>query len=1176
MYFIFNTCLIAIAVALATKQSFIAVWNQNFLWSAPSYFVGAGAAAVGDLGGDDLGRVARAARRPRRSTSPIAPTRSTSAASTTSAATSRRWPTCTSRRSKRWRSRSTPRIRPRSRTSAACRCMPPSIARGLGMSDTEIQGVKTAALLHDIGKLAVPEHILSKPGPLTQEEFQKIRVHPQVGAEIISAVPFPYPVAPLILSHHERWDGKGYPQGLKGEEIPLGARILSVVDYFDALTSDRPYHKAMTPRSRAGAAAAGSRPRARSGGGADVRQDGGGDGSGRGHASRPRRRAACRSSRPTSAAGPPSASSPKRPRRSTVFEDIALAHREIYALYEIAQTMGTSLGVADTMALISSKLSNLVPFSACALFLFDEEADTLRCRFATGVEADAIGTMTVRAGQGLAGWVARNRRPLVNARPSAEFEAAGLAKSTALQSALVAPLVFSDRFIGTLAVYSTQPDFYTDDHRRLLDRVSEQASAVIHNSIVFEQTQEDSLTDPLTGLPNTRFMFMHLTRELARAERLKAEVALLVMDLDNFKEINDNHGHHVGDRALREVATVLRAGIRPYDICVRYAGDEFIVVLSGCGADEAERKRARAAAHGRRSAVRGAARAAACRSRSASARRSIPQDGDTYEALLATADSRMYRDKTRRKQRAQVQPARDRHRRPARRVGAAAAAARRRSPRSTSSAPASACSRLRLRVLRRQYFSIRICSALTPSLRAVTPRVADQLRRAADEAHAVGRRQRFLQQRFADPAPSALPAGALLACHREVQRDPSRRLERGELRAETQTHRPNARCRSTRPACVVGRDKCSINIERSGAMPVPPATNSSGRSTRSGNPNEPNGPSRSSSVPGDASSRCGSSPPLSSTWTSTCMMPGLGDFPRRGRNRIRLPQRRAAQAEHHRLAGREENSTARRSRLRMPDARGGAGDLPDGNGDHAGPKTPLAAQDRYGAREASRPLHPEDVEAGVDHQHFAGDAAARVAQQERRRVADFGRFDRAAQRRLLAHHAEDRREAADAGGRQRLHRPGGDRVDANVLGTEIRGEIAHRRFERGLRDAHHVVVREHAIAAEERQRQHAAAAARRHQRLRAARQRDQRVGADVERLLESVARGIHEPAGDLFARRERGAVHDEVEPAVRLLDLRVDRGDLVVAGDVERQHHRPSASACRPARRRALRNGPDR
>src|SRR6188472_4014899 len=310
--------------------------------------------------------------------------------------------------------------------------------------------------------------------------------------------------------------------------------------------------------------------------------------------------------------------------------------------------MGTSLGDADTMALISSKLSKLVPFSACALFLFDEESDTLRCRFATGVEADAIETMSVRAGQGLAGWVARNRRPLVNARPSAEFEAAGLSKSTALNSALVAPLVFGDRFIGTLAVYSTDTDFYTDDHRRLLDRISEQAAAVIYNSIVFEQTQEDSLTDPLTALPNTRFMFMHLTRELARAERLKSEVSLLVMDLDNFKEINDTYGHHVGDRALRDVAAVLRTGIRPYDICVRYAGDEFIVVLSGCNGEEAESKRLelqRAV-----DALQFEGRPGKMLPLSISVGAAVfPHDGDSYETLLATADSRMYRDKTRRK-----------------------------------------------------------------------------------------------------------------------------------------------------------------------------------------------------------------------------------------------------------------------------------------------------------------------------------------------------------------------------------------------------------------------------------------------------------------------------------------------------------------------------------------------
>src|SRR4029434_5699280 len=123
------------------------------------------------------------------------------------------------------------------------------LATAAGWRKAEIQGVKTAALLHAIGKLAVPEHILSKPGPLTQEEFQKIRIHPEVGAEIIAAVPFPYPVAPIILSHHERWDGKGYPQGLKGEQIPIGARILTIVDYYDAVTTERPYHKALSNES---------------------------------------------------------------------------------------------------------------------------------------------------------------------------------------------------------------------------------------------------------------------------------------------------------------------------------------------------------------------------------------------------------------------------------------------------------------------------------------------------------------------------------------------------------------------------------------------------------------------------------------------------------------------------------------------------------------------------------------------------------------------------------------------------------------------------------------------------------------------------------------------------------------------------------------------------------------
>src|SRR5258708_21350070 len=116
------------------------------------------------------------------------------------------------------------------------------LAKNIGMSDDKLlKAIEAAALLHDMGKLAVPEHILNKPGKLTPAEFEKMKLHASVGADILSAIDFPYPVVPIVRHHHEYWDGNGYPDGLRGTEIPIGARILSVVDCFDALTSDRPY-----------------------------------------------------------------------------------------------------------------------------------------------------------------------------------------------------------------------------------------------------------------------------------------------------------------------------------------------------------------------------------------------------------------------------------------------------------------------------------------------------------------------------------------------------------------------------------------------------------------------------------------------------------------------------------------------------------------------------------------------------------------------------------------------------------------------------------------------------------------------------------------------------------------------------------------------------------------------
>jgi diguanylate cyclase (GGDEF)-like protein/putative nucleotidyltransferase with HDIG domain len=643
MYFLLNTGLVATAIALSTREGMIATWHNNFLWSAPSYFVGAGTAALAAWFVDHAGYWVAPL-----TFAPLYLTYRTYKVYMGRIEDEQRHVQQTSdlhlatiealARAIDAKDQTTQMHIRRVQLYAA------ELARAAGLNEAAIQGVKTAALLHDIGKLAVPEHILSKPGPLTQEEFQKIRIHPQVGAEIIAAVPFPYPVAPLILSHHERWDGKGYPQGLSAEQIPIGARILTIVDYFDAVTTERPYHKALSVESALGL----------------LRHEAG-------RALDPKlvpifidllpslmaeakefEREADEAAPVEVMASGSTAVGLVPATTHNAFENIALAHREIYALYEIAQSMGTSLGVADTMALISSKISKIVPWSGCALFLFQQDSDTLTCRFAAGAEAPKLLNATLRVGLGLSGWVARNRRTLVNAEPRVTFEALGLAAPVDLRSAIVCPLTFNDTFIGCLALYHAEANRYTEDHRRLLERIGEQAGAVIHNSIVFEQTQEDSLRDPLTGLPNRRSMFVHLSRELSRAERLKSQVAVIVMDVDDFKSINDTYGHNVGDHALREVAAALQDTLRPYDLCVRYAGDEFIVVLADCSREDVELKRREL--QDRIATLQLEVRPGKLVRLAASAGAAVfPEDGATYETLLADADHRMYRDKAARR-----------------------------------------------------------------------------------------------------------------------------------------------------------------------------------------------------------------------------------------------------------------------------------------------------------------------------------------------------------------------------------------------------------------------------------------------------------------------------------------------------------------------------------------------
>jgi diguanylate cyclase (GGDEF)-like protein/putative nucleotidyltransferase with HDIG domain len=630
VYFVLNSGLVAVAIALASRQPAFAIWQTNFLWSAPSYFVGAGAAALAAWIVDRVGfwlapltfaPIYLTYRTYRVYLGRIEAQRHVQETSDLHLATIEALAAAIDAKDQMTRVH----IR-RVQAYAA------GLAEAIELSPDEIQAVRTAALLHDIGKLAIPANILSKPGPLTPEEMAKVRIHPQIGAEIIASVPFPYPVAPIVLSHHERWDGTGYPHGLKGEGIPIGARIISIVDYFDVVTSERPFHAALTTESAL----------------ALLRHEAG-------RALDPRLVDIFVERLPELAAAFDAANvTPVPPRTEdkpiagavtepTAFENIALAHQEIYALYEIAQTMGTTLSVSETMGLIAAKLAAIIPWSGCALLVLEPDGKELRCRFATGVDAPLMIQARLRIGEGLSGWVARHRRTLVNANPRIEFEAAGIQAPVVNQSAIVCPLELGDRFIGTLALFHTQPDRFTEDHRRLLARVGEQAAAVVNNALVFEQTQEESLTDPLTGLPNRRSMMARLSTEISRSERAHTELAVIVLDVDDFKQINDSYGHAIGDEVLREISRTLLGSLRSYDLCVRFAGDEFVIVLSDCAPDAAELKRQELQRQIEEITI--AVETAVLRVGASAGAANYPHDGRTYDALLSAADRRMYSDK---------------------------------------------------------------------------------------------------------------------------------------------------------------------------------------------------------------------------------------------------------------------------------------------------------------------------------------------------------------------------------------------------------------------------------------------------------------------------------------------------------------------------------------------------
>jgi len=443
-----------------------------------------------------------------------------------------------------------------------------NLAREIGVRDVNLlKAIEAAALLHDMGKLAVPEYILNKPGKLTEAEFEKMKLHASVGAEILSAIDFPYPVVPIVRHHHENWDGSGYPDGLRGTEIPIGARILSVVDCFDALTSDRPYRPRLSDDEalqildeRRGKMydplVVDTFTRVHSEMSPDITSD----------------------LLPSSALNEISSArksltaSPAAP----VLDEIVASSDESLTLYELVGALANQVSAVDATEVVASHLRRLIPFSVCVFYIYDSVNDQLDARYVIGQGETTIKGLKIALGQRLSGWVAANRQTIVNSDPTLDLGDVARPHALALKSCLSTPLLSADSLVGVLSLYVGASGAFNEDHKRIIEAIARQVAQTIKRTSDFDRTNR---RDPVTGLPLVEQLEVLLRSHSSSTEKDNNAFVLLI-DVAGLNRINLTHGRTIGDEVLKRVAKETRRGLRAGDVLFRYVDDELVAFLA--------------------------------------------------------------------------------------------------------------------------------------------------------------------------------------------------------------------------------------------------------------------------------------------------------------------------------------------------------------------------------------------------------------------------------------------------------------------------------------------------------------------------------------------------------------------------------------------------------------------
>jgi diguanylate cyclase (GGDEF)-like protein/putative nucleotidyltransferase with HDIG domain len=518
-----------------------------------------------------------------------------------------------------------------------------AVGRELKLSEPELEALNISAMLHDIGKLGIPDHILLKPGSLTAQEWEKMKTHALIGADMLTRMHFPELVSQIVKAHHEKWDGSGYPLGIKETDIPIGARILSAVDCLDALASDRPYRAAL-PLDEAM-----DMVRRQSGKSYDpaivaiLEQK---------YLELDRLARGTVGDTPLHLSMAAAAASPaegianlatrldaesKAKGKSDILEPIVSARQETQLLRALAADLAQSTHLDEVASVIYKCLSQKISFDTLGLYVRREEQ--LEPIYFLGAHLSLFNKKAFPITEGLSGWVAQHVRPVLNGNVSIEccYANDSLVLNN-LQTALAVPFEGKGGTAGVITLYHLDRDAFSQEDLRILESASLQIGPAIEAALRFQDARESAATDHLTGVPNARALALHLTQELQRASRDQSRVGVLVCDLDGFKQVNDRFGHLKGNEVLRCVAKRLRETCREYDYVARMGGDEFVIVVPDFPADYAPQLER----------LRGAAVAAGeivsdepCLSMSVGVA-IYPVDGRDVETLLAKADKRMY------------------------------------------------------------------------------------------------------------------------------------------------------------------------------------------------------------------------------------------------------------------------------------------------------------------------------------------------------------------------------------------------------------------------------------------------------------------------------------------------------------------------------------------------------